>query len=667
MKSLVWLALFSLMGLTSAVAQEQITVKHSCSYIGELPDETLWSFASDMEAQDAVARVMNFTGLPQNFDIMAANVPNAAAVIRGERRLILYNQGFMERVANATSNDWAAISIMAHEIGHHLSGHTLEAGGSRPKIELESDRFSGYVLQRMGASLDDAQVAMRTLASDVGSDTHPAKSARLAAIQNGWMAARDQNGGAVRDQQPVTRNDVPVQPTVADNNACPAARSGSGPLSVSYNGTLSSSDDQLNDGEHYDVCGIALNQGEQVVLDLTSNAFDTHLFVISPSGEITQNDDYEGSTSRSRIELDATESGDWRIGVTSYAGGETGAYQVNVTASSQGGGGGGLSTQTGTLAAGDTQLSSGEYADAYTMNVTAGQRIIVDLTSSEFDPFIVLVDPSGEKTQNDDFEGSASRSRLELTAGTSGEWAVVVTSYKPGEAGAYTLQMSPPLGGGGKGGSGGGGLRGTLSSSDRTLNKGEYYDAYYVTVNKGDRIQAALTSNDFDTYLVAMSSSGDRQENDDVDGSKNRSELDFRATEEGQWRILVTSYEGGERGAYNLDLTPTPTTGTSASQGFRGTLTSDDRTLDSGEYYDVYYFQAEARQTVTVEMTSNDFDTYIVVADPSGGKTDNDDFNESKTVSRLELTAKEAGEWRVTVTSYQAGETGAYRLNVTPR
>jgi len=664
MKSIIWLALLCLVGVTSTSAQEQITVKHSCSYIGELPDETLWSFASDMEAQDAVARVMNYTGLPQNFDIMAANVPNAAAVIRGERRLILYNQGFMERVANATSNDWAAISIMAHEIGHHLSGHTLEAGGSRPKIELESDRFSGYVLQRMGASLDDAQIAMRTLASDTGSDTHPAKSARLAAIQNGWMAARDQNGEVVRTQQPVTRDDVPVEPTVADNNSCPATRSGTGPLRISYDGALSASDAQLKDGEHYDVCNVTLNQGEQVVLDVTSNAFDTHLFVISPSGEITQNDDYEGSTSRSRIELDATETGNWRVGVTSYAGGETGAYQVNVTASPQRRGGD-LSTQTGTLAAGDTQISSGEYADAYTMNVAAGEPIIVDLTSSEFDPFLILVDPNGEKTQNDDFEGSASRSRIELTAGTSGDWTVVVTSYKAGERGRYTLQTNPALGSGGKDQRGG--LRGMLSSSDPTLGKGEHYDTYLVTVREGDRIQAALTSTDFDTYLVGISASGDKQENDDIDGSKNRSELDFRATEDGQWRIFVTSYGGGERGEYNLELTPSPTTGTVASQAFRGELNANDRTLDSGEYYDVYYFQAEAGQTVTVEMASVDFDTYIVVADPRGGKTDNDDFRDSKNVSRLEMTAKESGEWRVTVTSYQPGETGTYRLDVSVR
>ena len=28
---------------------------------------------------------------------------------------------------------------VAHEIGHHLQGHTIQRGGSRPPIELEAD------------------------------------------------------------------------------------------------------------------------------------------------------------------------------------------------------------------------------------------------------------------------------------------------------------------------------------------------------------------------------------------------------------------------------------------------------------------------------------------------------------------------------------------------
>ena len=83
-------------------------------------------------------------------------------------------------------NYWASVSILAHEIGHHLNGHSLMPGGSRPSLELEADKFSGFVLATLGASLEDSQVAINKLVSDEGSLTHPPKSARLAAIANGW-------------------------------------------------------------------------------------------------------------------------------------------------------------------------------------------------------------------------------------------------------------------------------------------------------------------------------------------------------------------------------------------------------------------------------------------------------------------------------------------------
>lgn len=90
-------------------------------------------------------------------------------------------------VANEISNNsWSSISILAHEIGHHLQGHTLSNSGSRPPIELEADKFSGFVLAKMGASLEDAQSAILHLVSDNASHSHPGRSARLDAIAFGF-------------------------------------------------------------------------------------------------------------------------------------------------------------------------------------------------------------------------------------------------------------------------------------------------------------------------------------------------------------------------------------------------------------------------------------------------------------------------------------------------
>lgn len=167
----------------------------------------------------------------QNFEILAANVPNAMATIRGEKRYILYNQEFMMGVKNATQTDWGGTSILAHEIGHHLQGHTIQAGGSRPVIELEADKYSGFVLQRMGASLNEAKAAMEQIGSDSGSSTHPKKRDRLVSIVAGWNQAQGLGGISKADVSTKPDTTPVEQPTIpeAPSNTLPQMPSNSTP------------------------------------------------------------------------------------------------------------------------------------------------------------------------------------------------------------------------------------------------------------------------------------------------------------------------------------------------------------------------------------------------------------------------------------------------------
>ena len=191
--------------------------------------------------KQVVAEIMKYTGLPANFVVVEGQVPNAAAVIMAgpdkvPRRVIAYNPSFMGDVIRATkANNWAPVSIMAHEIGHHLSGHTIVPGGSQPPIELESDKFSGFVLYKMGAPLKDAQNAIATLIPEADGQTHPGRRKRLAAIASGWIEACELQGGGAQCQggKPVATAQAPVapaptakpatQPAMAPVMAAPAA------------------------------------------------------------------------------------------------------------------------------------------------------------------------------------------------------------------------------------------------------------------------------------------------------------------------------------------------------------------------------------------------------------------------------------------------------------
>jgi len=180
------------------------------------------NFTSVSDAKEMIADIIEVIGLKPNFEVMAANVDNAAAVVYQGKRYILYNPDFINRLNAAAGNKWASISILAHEIGHHLNGHTIENIGSEPEKELEADEFSGFVLRRMNATLAEAQAAMRIAGNYKKSLTHPEQADRLTAIASGWNRANvQQNGKDLAKTTPVLKqkdDDVAYTNTQQRNN-----------------------------------------------------------------------------------------------------------------------------------------------------------------------------------------------------------------------------------------------------------------------------------------------------------------------------------------------------------------------------------------------------------------------------------------------------------------
>ena len=231
------------------------------------------NFASVAEGQQIIQQILNAVGRTANFEIRQANIQNAAAVTYGGKRYVLYNPNFINALDRRTGTEWASISVLAHEIGHHLEGHTTSGQGSHPEIELEADEFSGYALRKMGASLAEAQATMKLIANEVGSATHPGRSSRLSAIEEGWENADEQMGGSdvaigrqptrpvqTRDetsQYPTrpapTRDRTPQQPTTRSGGS-----TGSSILEtvISILGQVLLKPDQNRNGKYYMTDGL---------------------------------------------------------------------------------------------------------------------------------------------------------------------------------------------------------------------------------------------------------------------------------------------------------------------------------------------------------------------------------------------------------------------------
>ncbi len=94
----------------------------------------------------------------------------------------------------------------------------------------------------------------------------------------------------------------------------------------------------------------------------------------------------------------------------------------------------------------------------------------------------------------------------------------------------------------------------------------------------------------------------------------------------------------------------------------RGRLEAGDSTLVSGEYEDVYSFEATNGGDVVIDVRSEAFDTYLMLRTPSGDQVENDDHEGDASRSLIALRLDEGRTYEVTVTSYQPGEMGDYTL-----
>lgn len=160
------------------------------------------NFISDAEAENALDRILSVIGASKRFVLQPCdNIDNAVAVSYKGVRYILYDREFMNSVSSG--NNWSNLFILAHEVGHHINGHsldlvlyateTVEAAtlASRRQQELEADEFAGFILGKLGASLIQTSQAINLLATN-GDDTyssHPSKSKRLTAISIGYNKA----------------------------------------------------------------------------------------------------------------------------------------------------------------------------------------------------------------------------------------------------------------------------------------------------------------------------------------------------------------------------------------------------------------------------------------------------------------------------------------------
>ena len=453
--------------------------------------------------------------------------------------------------------------------GEYYDAYPVEVqAGQWVEVDLQSDDFDTYVVVLAPSGMNEQN-------DDFEGSTNRSML-RMRATESGtWQVYATSFAGGETGQYSLS---IKVGAEGDTGNAALASAQGSGARFES--GRLEAGDSELTSGEYNDEYRVQGRAGEQLVLDLHSSDFDPYLILIQPDGEQVENDDHEGDLTRSMITTTLPADGSYRVLVTTYELGSTGAYDLTI----RGGGGegstsfaaaSGVRIERGTLEASDQSLRSGEYFDTYTFEGAPGQRITIDLQSSEFDTYLILQPPRGESVQDDDGGGDVGHSIIEYDLTEPGTYRVGVTSYAAEETGSYELKMdfSESFGQPSDGITLASGsdfnapvmlnageltinesIRGALESSDRRLSSGEFVDLHVFDGEADEPVLIEMTSSAFDTYLIVTLPTGEVITNDDFEGSINVSRIEMIMPMDGRYRIEATSYAAGESGAYNLRI-----------------------------------------------------------------------------------------------------------------
>ncbi len=585
-------------------------------------------------------------------------------------------------------------------------------GDSQLDVALGSNEFAPYLITMIGEEKNesDAQRGQATT-QRVRSGQAGEHQFLLTTVQPGeqgvYQLTVTKPGGAA----PVRQDDDP--PAGGGGGLGSILGGGGGGRTVlNESGSLQQGDETLRSGEFRDEYYIDVQAGQNVTVTCTSSEFDTYLIgIVDGMEEQVENDDPSRGNTNARISFTPTQNGRARILVTSSRPEETGAYRV--TATVRAGGGlaagvsgarpaqptGGAAPIRGELRQGDQTLESGEFYDVHEFPARRGERYRITLTSGAFDAYLIVIPPGGEKAENDDGEGIDTNSQLTIEIAEDGNCVVAATTYEPGESGAYELRIEPAGAGGGGGPAPGPGGRpelqpgqqlgvgnffeGSLANGDNRLQSGEFFDVHEFQAEAGQTYAVDMVSDQFNAYLIVVPPEGEQLDNDDDGGSTN-SRVELRARQAGSYRIMATSSRPGESGRYTISVraagggagggrpavAPPPAGGgTQVAAGgnverLTGELKDGDNRLNSGEFSDSYNVQVGAGQTLDVQLSSQQFDPYLIVALPNGEQEDNDDMVEGQSTAGLRITAQQAGTYRVICTSYRPGETGAYQLAI---
>ena len=390
--------------------------------------------------------------------------------------------------------------------------------------------------------------------------------------------------------------------------------------------------------------------GEVIALALQSDEFDPYLTLLDPSGdEAAFNDDSIGLNSQ--IGYSAAETGDYTIVVSAFGGNPEGAFTLTVL--------GGTCLLFEDTAAGSVV--------EYDWTIPEGNVVTIDLSSEDFDTYITLNDSEDEEIDTNDDGGEGLNSLLSFISPADDTYSITVGQFlSDTPEGDYTLILSGQA---------------IIEVIEDTVSETTEYTTFDGVA--GQTVTISLNSEDFDTLVRVLDANGVEVATNDDGGDSLNSLLNFTPTEDGEYTVVVDSFDGAPSGTFQLSVsTPCLFDGEAVDMGTAVTvdesLTTGMNVVEAGainagdtvegnidSQVSLYTITLDAGQTVTITVSSDDFDTVVIVTNEEriellGFNADGLDGANSE----LEFTAPSAGEFVILVGGFGGEATGSYTISV---
>ncbi len=204
-------------------------------------------------------------------------------------------------------------------------------------------------------------------------------------------------------------------------------------------GTLHDGGDMLA-GQPIDLYRLHGKAGDSVTLSFSSAAFDPLLVVQDRTNHIEQNDDISDSDTNSKLRYTFDGEGDLEIRVYSIDEKGRGAYELSTDAAEPP-----QTLRSGDVVrgrlSGDDEQRDGKLVDRYLFQGREGERIRIDLRSTDFDTYLVAGDVEGKTLENDDLSEDVTDSQLTYVFPRDGRTVIMATTYSGEDDGSYTLEV----------------------------------------------------------------------------------------------------------------------------------------------------------------------------------------------------------------------------------